>query len=457
MLADPWQHLKISTLMAWRGLFTQGRLGYGGRSPQMQLLAPGPLPRELLPAAMAVIGENAYVVWFRGRKTIDGYGEADLKELLSLETVAEVPDAALYRMPPTDDSVTRTARSNPVPAAPAAAGGCEDWTSEQFFAGATVEEVAACLNAGANPNARNESGATALHLAARFNPSEAVIGALIDAGADLHLRDSPGRAPLHLAAWRNPSVAVIEALIDAGADPNMPNDRGLAPLHLAARSRSSAVFEALLDAGALPGAEQEDAGVRLRVSKFLKDIGADAAPWKDPSGMLYHFRSRPLGSKVWSNHVQSLPSLRVAVPRLAEVWGLDSWPRWGWRFDPLSKTLVNLVGFLALLVVPLWFWFGRRSRRIEIVFVMLPALYLHAVYAVASHFIPRYAQPEIPLRILAVLLLVCLIASSLRRLGGRRAPAKRLSPAAAPRAAGLRTRGRGGSLPAWLRRKAGRW
>ncbi len=51
-------------------------------------------------------------------------------------------------------------------AAPAVAGDCEDWHAERFFARATVENVVACLNAGADPNARNETGATALHLAA---------------------------------------------------------------------------------------------------------------------------------------------------------------------------------------------------------------------------------------------------------------------------------------------------
>ena len=66
--------------------------------------------------------------------------------------------------------------------------------------------------------------------------------------------------------------------------------------------------------------------------------------------------------------------------------------------------------------MPLWFWLGRR--RIEVVFVVLPALYLHAVYAVASHFIPRYATPEVPLRIWATALLICLIASTAHRLGG---------------------------------------
>ena len=161
----------------------------------------------------------------------------------------------------------------------------------------------------------------------------------------------------------------------------------------------------------------DDFAVRgTRVSEFLDPAGANAAHWSKPSGMLHYFRESPLHSIVWSNHVPSLPSLKVAVPRLAEVWGLDSWPHWEWWFGPLSSTVVNLVGFLALLVVPLWFWFGRR--RVEVVFVVLPALYLHGVYAVASHFVLRYAQPEVPLRIWATLLLVCLVVSSVRRLGG---------------------------------------
>ena len=152
------------------------------------------------------------------------------------------------------------------------------------------------------------------------------------------------------------------------------------------------------------------------VSEFLYPAGANAAHWSKPTGILYHLRESPFLSMVLSNHAPSLPLLDVAAPRLAEVWGLDHWPHWEWRFGPLSSTVVNLVGFLALLVVPLWFWFGRR--RVEVVFVVLPALYLHGVYAVASHFLPRYAQPEVPLRIWATLLLVCLAASSVRRLGG---------------------------------------
>ncbi len=379
LFADPWRHLKISMLMAYRTLFVHDRLGFEWVSERE--LVPGAisLPRELTLSAFNMHGSQnwnelqVYVAWFRERGTIDGYGEAELKEFLNLETVAELSDVTLYRVPLPGD-LADPAESPPLPAATG------DWASEQFFRSATVEEVVARLNAGANPNARNDTGGTALHLAARFNPSG----------------------------------TVIRALIDAGADPNAPNDRGWTPLDLADRGNSLAVIEALLDAGAYTGRP------RLHIFAHLQESPLDGLTLKDFledwARKLQHFREWPPDTLVLSNHAGPLPSLTVAVPRFADVWGLDSWPRVGWRFDPLSTTLVGLVGFLALLVVPLWFWLGRR--RIEVVFVVLPALYLHAVYAVASHFIPRYAQPEVPLRIWATALLVCLMACAVRRLGG---------------------------------------
>ncbi len=103
--------------------------------------------------------------------------------------------------------------------------------------------------------------------------------------------------------------------------------------------------------------------------------------------------------------------------RLADIHGLPNWRRWRWAYDGTTATLVNLVGLLAMLVVPFWFWLGRGQFEMVIIFV--PALYAHGGYAVMSHFLPRYAEPQIPLRITATMLLLFLAGSTLQRLVGR--------------------------------------
>lgn len=103
--------------------------------------------------------------------------------------------------------------------------------------------------------------------------------------------------------------------------------------------------------------------------------------------------------------------------RLADLWSFEAWPRWGQEFSGATSTIVNLTGSLALIAAPLGFWFFRG--RFEAVLVTLPALYSHGAYAVASHFIPRYAQPEIPLRVVATMLVLSLLLVPFKqRLGG---------------------------------------
>ena len=100
--------------------------------------------------------------------------------------------------------------------------------------------------------------------------------------------------------------------------------------------------------------------------------------------------------------------------RFADLRRLAGWPRWRWTYGATAETLVNLIGFLALCVVPLWFWLGRG--RLDVVLIFLPALYAHGAYAVSSHFLPRYAAPEILLRVTATMLLLFLVWSSLQRI-----------------------------------------
>lgn len=77
----------------------------------------------------------------------------------------------------------------------------------------------------------------------------AAIEAEIEAGADVDARDKYGQTALMLAAPRG-HEAVIRRLIDAGADLNVTAKFGLSAVMLAVVNLKPAVAEALAEAGA---------------------------------------------------------------------------------------------------------------------------------------------------------------------------------------------------------------
>ena len=97
------------------------------------------------------------------------------------------------------------------------------------------------LEAGSDPDARDEHGNTPLHV---VNNSEAC-RLLLEAGADPMARDKDGGTPLHYAH----NADVCRLLLDAGADPNALDDEGHTPLQLIRRDE---VRQVMLDAGAQP-------------------------------------------------------------------------------------------------------------------------------------------------------------------------------------------------------------
>ena len=135
---------------------------------------------------------------------------------------------------------------------------CQKWNTKEFFGAATVEDVKACLEAGADPNARNKGqrNYTPLHWAAGYNEEPGVIQALLTAGADPNKRSSFKFTPLHMAAESNGNPEVIQVLVAAGAAINARDKNKFTPLHLAAASNvNPAVIQALLAAGAGPAAK----------------------------------------------------------------------------------------------------------------------------------------------------------------------------------------------------------
>jgi ankyrin repeat protein len=99
--------------------------------------------------------------------------------------------------------------------------------------------VAELLRAGANVNAVQREGSTALHVAAECGYVES-LQMLLGAGAGVHMRDSTGRTALHCAA-REGHVAAVEALLSYGANPGASDRKGRSIRMVAARQRHGAV------------------------------------------------------------------------------------------------------------------------------------------------------------------------------------------------------------------------
>ena len=110
----------------------------------------------------------------------------------------------------------------------------------------SVDVVKVIINTGeADVRAVDKDQQTALHYAARHNPSAIVIRTLIEAGSDVDARADfvyyQQRTSLHFAARWNPSADVIKALIANGADADARDNTQHTPLHLAASSNEGAV------------------------------------------------------------------------------------------------------------------------------------------------------------------------------------------------------------------------
>src|SRR4029450_11891754 len=102
-------------------------------------------------------------------------------------------------------------------------------------------------------------GDTALHLAAAALRSLAV-GMLIEAGADSNAENRRGATALHYACDARPKAGktwnpakqrmVIELLLDGGSDIEHKDKAGAAPLHRPVRARSPQAVRCLLERGA---------------------------------------------------------------------------------------------------------------------------------------------------------------------------------------------------------------
>jgi ankyrin repeat protein len=120
---------------------------------------------------------------------------------------------------------------------------------------AAVERL---LKSGADVNAQQGDGATALQWAA-YRGDAGLAELLLKAGAKPGLANHNGATPLWLAANRG-DAAVIQVLLKGGADANEALPLGRRPLMLAARSGNVEAVRALLAGGADVNASESQRG-----------------------------------------------------------------------------------------------------------------------------------------------------------------------------------------------------
>ena len=206
------------------------------------------------------------------------------------------------------------------------------------------EAVRSLLKQGANVNATEADGTTALHWASYRDDLESA-DLLTRAGANVNARNDLGATPLW-AACQNGSEPMVRRLLSAGANPNAALLLGETPVMVASRSGNPAVVDLLASKGANVNARGARGQTPLmwavaekhpEVIKVLLAHGADiharSDTWSEvmavsPHGYLDYNRPIPHGNDtalMFAARDGDLASAQLLVAAGANVNDEDAW------------------------------------------------------------------------------------------------------------------------------------
>ena len=204
--------------------------------------------------------------------------------------------------------------------------------------------VKTLVQKGANVNAAEGDGTTALHWASYRDDVEAA-DVLIKGGAKVNAANDLGVTPLWTASL-NGSSAMVRRLLQAGANPNLALLAGETPVMVASRSGAAEVVEQLIAKGAnvnAHGARNQTAlmwAVAQQHPDVVKvllahgvDVHAKSEVWSQvmavsPHGFADYNKSIPHGGEtalMFAARVGDLPSAQLLVAAGANVNDADAW------------------------------------------------------------------------------------------------------------------------------------
>ena len=174
---------------------------------------------------------------------------ADWPDALSGDREAAPPDPAIVKLVNAlrngnRQEFNRALRENPKSVN---AKGQSGWTPIMYAAlYGDGEAVRLLLDKGANPNAQNDDGGTALMYAIEDAEKTRL---LLDHGANPNLCSGEGRTALLIAVGRAGSYSVVKLLLENGADARVRVPNGPGALTLALGARDADLLQLLLDHG----------------------------------------------------------------------------------------------------------------------------------------------------------------------------------------------------------------
>jgi ankyrin repeat protein len=176
------------------------------------------------------------------------------------------------------------------------------------------------LKKGADVNAKNKAGATALfRVATDYEKAKP----LIDAGADIQVKTASGNSPVILAARKYGNSKTVKLLLDKGADAKERNKQGVSPIQVAAACGDLDSVKLLVEHGAnvneMPGPDLRTGGMRT-----------------------------PLGWAAYRNDVPMVRYLleRKADPNKATTWGTPL-TFVAWHNSPLAAEVLLAHGAMV--------------------------------------------------------------------------------------------------------------